>query len=213
MKLLQIWRYRRHSKWFVLNLPLHIFISKNKTNVERKPLSPLLQFTEWACAALLHWERQLWPSGCFQLGWTIKHGQAELALGRSGYSVKGSNGVEKRESDEAWWEKGRLVVIWPSWACPHLTESDQMFPEMRNCRQQQVLIKRWNHLGARRWLVPWLVFTSCPYVRSFHRSIVKRSLRMCGCAERCCVRHAIEGTSAVSKGWLKDKKNNVMQIH
>lgn len=109
---------------------------------------------------------QLQPCACFQLGWTIKYGRAGLSLAHSCYSVEGRDGVGQRKSDGAPSKKGRLDVIWPSWACPHQTQFNQTFPEMSCCRHQQVLIKCWIHRSAPSWSALRFVFTSCPHVKS-----------------------------------------------
>lgn len=97
MKSLLIWRYRRLSMWFVLDLPLHIFIWKKtpkQTNVGEKK-------THYHSSSVQSERGQPWyaetgqlqPCGCFQLGWTIKYGQAgldssALVLHHTGYDQK-----------------------------------------------------------------------------------------------------------------------------
>lgn len=135
---------------------------KKKTNLSTT--LPAYRVSVCSCATETG---QLQPCGCFQLGWTIKYGQAGLSLAHSCYSVEAvaesergnQTGLDQNRAD--WMQFGRVEPVHTK-----QLQFNQTFPEMSCCRHQQVLIKCWIHRSAPTWLALWFVFTSCPHVKS-----------------------------------------------
>lgn len=113
----------------------YFFRQKKKTETnkcwgEKKTLTaslPVYRVSVCSCAAL-RWG-QLQPCGCFQLGWTIKYGQAGLSRARSCYSVRRSDVSRGEEIGRGSARNGpQLDAIGPSRACPRRTQCNQTVP-------------------------------------------------------------------------------------